>query len=193
MRVCECLPCAGHTVHSEVEEGTVGQPQELARERPFPSPIDQRFSAQSLFPGSWSSESSWGKAGSSCREPGLTGRFLLALDLVDSFVRVHLLCACQTLCQTLWAHSQGWGFLHWSAGGTWAVGNPREGSNPARASPVLERAQEGLRSISPSRRLRPREGRRLCPGHPAGPWHTDLDSLPPIPWVWAIRGGGSTV
>lgn len=48
---------------------------------------------------------SWPKL--SC--PALTGSFLLALGLVDLFVCVQLLCACQTLCQALWAHSPGLG------------------------------------------------------------------------------------
>lgn len=51
------------------------------------------------------------------------------------------------------------------------------GSDPARACPVQERAQEGHGRISPSKKLRPREGRRLFPG----PGLSSPRSLGPAP------------
>lgn len=80
----------------------------------------------SLFQGSWSSESAWGKAGPRYHEPGLTGKFLLALGLVDKFALIHPLGECQTVCQ---GSQPRVGASILFARGTWAMEIPQEGSN----------------------------------------------------------------
>lgn len=123
------------------------------------------------------------------RSPARTHWKVLSSPRAGSFIGACSPTVRQTPYQVLWAGRPG---VETSALVCWRDKGLQ--GPPQRALTQLGAAlcrKEPRRAVGASGRLRPREGRRLFPGRPPGPWHAGLDSLPPSPCVCASPGGGN--